>query len=279
MDGVFYINKPKNMTSFDVVAQIRKKTKQKAVGHTGTLDPNAEGLLIILLGKSCKCLPYCEHDRKEYIGTMKFGIKTDTADIWGKTISEKAINPIDKEEFLLILNSFVGESTQIPPMVSSIKVDGKKLIDYHREGKRVELKPRKIIIHELECLSFGEEIKLRACVSSGTYIRTLCEDIAEKTGNIGTMTALVRTKIGPISLDQSLNLAEIDEHTPAHTLYEVLQGTLPIIEVNSVDYVKQGKQLHLNCDEDIVLLSNQGELLAAYEKCDEHTYRCKRGLW
>lgn len=279
MDGVLYINKPKNMTSFDVVAQIRKKMKQKSVGHTGTLDPNAEGLLIILLGKACKCLPYCEHDRKEYICTMKFGLETDTADIWGEIVKQKPITPISKTAFENVLTSFLGESTQIPPMVSSIKVDGKKLIDYHREGKTVELKPRKIIIYELECLFFGDEIKLRACVSSGTYIRTLCEDISKKTGNIGTMTSLVRTKIGPISLSQAINLDDVHEHTSIHTLYDVLQGILPIIEVNSVEEVKQGKQLRLNCDDEIVLLSNQGELLAAYEKSEQHTYRCKRGLW
>lgn len=278
MDGVLYINKQKNMTSFDVVAKIRRILKEKSVGHTGTLDPNAEGLLIVLVGKACKCLPYCEHNSKEYIATFKLGQKTDTGDVWGTVIEEKDVPSITLQTFNEILSSFLGFQQQIPPLVSAIKVDGKKGYEYYREGKSVEFAPRDITVHELECLEYGDEIKIRALVSSGTYIRTLCEDIAKKMGSVGTMTSLVRSKIGSVSLEEAILIDDVNESS-LHSINEILNNSYPHVEIKNFEDVKQGKRIRLNSSEPLVLLTYQGEILAAYEKVEDFIYKCKRGLW
>ncbi|MEG0176280.1 tRNA pseudouridine(55) synthase TruB [Anaerorhabdus sp.] len=277
MDGVYYIKKQKNMTSFDVCAKIRRSLKEKAVGHTGTLDPNAEGLLIVLLGKACKCLPYCEHSKKEYIATIKLGIKTDTGDIWGETIEEKEIPMITEEQFNDVLKSFLGPQVQIPPMVSAIKVNGKKLYEYHREGKEVEVKPRNIIIDEIECMSFAGEIKIRAVVSSGTYIRVLCEDIAAKLNTVGTMSSLIRTRIANVSIDDAITIEECTMEN-IHDIEDVINPEYKRFEVECVKEVMQGKRIKLPCDDEVVMLTHNHKILAAYEK-DGNEYRSKRGLW
>ncbi|MFV0479693.1 MAG: tRNA pseudouridine(55) synthase TruB [Anaerorhabdus sp.] len=280
MDGVFYINKPKGMTSFDVVAKLRKQIHQKSIGHTGTLDPNAEGLLIVLVGKACKALPYCNHDQKEYIAQLSFGKKTTTGDRWGDVVEERKVTAISREALESVLQSFIGESFQQPPMTSAIKVNGKKLLEYQREGKVVQVKPRKIRIDHLTCLAFdGFSATIKAIVTQGTYIRVLCEDIAEKTGNIGTMTELCRTMIGPISLDQAEKIEDITEKSTPHPITEILQGTLPMFESDKINEIKQGKRLFLNSTEELVLLTHQNEVVAAYEKVEGNEYRCRRGLW
>lgn len=278
MDGVLYINKEKNMTSFDVVARIRRILNERSIGHTGTLDPNAEGLLILLVGKACKCLPYCEHNNKEYIATFKLGIKTDTGDIWGEVIEQQDIPLISRNEFESICSEFIGIQQQIPPQVSAIKVNGKKAYEYHREGKTIELEKREIEIYELECLSYDTEITIRALVSNGTYIRTLCEDIAKRMGTIGTMTSLVRSKIGNISVEQAIKLDEVNEKS-LHSINEILNNQYPHFEIADVESVKQGKRIRLDCIESLVLLTHQGEILAAYEKVEDNLYKSKRGLW
>ncbi len=280
MDGVFYINKPKGMTSFDVIAKLRRRLNQRSIGHTGTLDPNAEGLLIVLVGKACKALPYCEHDRKEYCATLKFGETRSTGDIWGDLVEEKPVVLISREEFESVLHSFLGETMQVPPMTSAIKVKGKKLIDYQREGIFVTVDPRPIFTYAISCLNFdGETAEIKALVSKGTYIRTLCEDIAKKTGNLGVMTSLVRTQIGNISLSQAVKIEDLNENSIPHSITEVLQGTLPMIEMMCIDEIKQGKRLQIESAAPIVLLTHQSEVVAAYEKVDGFEYRCKRGLW
>lgn len=278
MDGVVYIKKEQGWTSFDVVAKCRRILNEKSVGHTGTLDPNAEGLLIVLVGKACKCLPYCEHNDKEYIATFKLGQQTDTGDIWGEVVDEKQVPECTLEQFENICKEFVGQIQQTPPQVSAIKINGKKAIDYHREGKEVKLTPRDITIYELECLSYGDEIMIRALVSSGTYIRTLCEDLAKRMGTVGTMTSLVRTKIGAISLDQAVKMDELTTQS-IHPINEVLNNQYPHFEVSDVEHVKQGKRVRLDCNEPLVLLTHQGEILAAYELVEENMYKSKRGLW
>lgn len=278
MDGVVYIKKEQGWTSFDVVAKCRRILNEKSVGHTGTLDPNAEGLLIVLVGKACKCLPYCEHNDKEYVATFKLGQQTDTGDIWGEVVDEKQVPECTREQFENICKEFVGQIQQTPPQVSAIKINGKKAIDYHREGKEVKLTPRDITIYELECLSYGDEIMIRALVSSGTYIRTLCEDLAKRMGTVGTMTSLVRTKIGAISLDQAVKMDELTTQS-IHPINEVLNNQYPHFEVSDVEHVKQGKRVRLDCNEPLVLLTHQGEILAAYELVEENMYKSKRGLW
>lgn len=278
MNGVVYIKKEKGWTSFDVVAKCRRILNEKSVGHTGTLDPNAEGLLIVLVGKACKCLPYCEHNDKEYVATFKLGQQTDTGDIWGEVIDEKPVPSMNQREFEELCKEFVGQLQQIPPQVSAIKINGKKALDYHREGKVVPIAPRDITVYELECLSYGDEIVIRALVSSGTYIRTLCEDIAKRMGTVGTMTSLVRTKIGSINVEDAVSIDDLNEQS-IHSINEVLNSRIPRFEINDVDHVKQGKRVRLDCNEPLVLLTAQGDILAAYEWVEENLYKSKRGLW
>ncbi|MFV0380136.1 MAG: tRNA pseudouridine(55) synthase TruB [Anaerorhabdus sp.] len=280
MDGVFYINKPMGMTSFDVVAKMRKRIKQKSIGHTGTLDPNAEGLLILLVGKACKILPYCEHNKKEYIASLKLGIMSDTADIWGNIIEKKEIEKFSIEQLENVLKSFVRKQLQIPPMTSAIKVNGKKLLEYQREGIEINRKPREIEIYELELLHLNDDvITFRAVVSKGTYIRVLCEDIAKKLNNIATMCKLVRTAIGDISLDNAAKIDDINELSKPHDITEVLKGDLKMVEYEDLNTIKHGKKINLDCSDDLVLITNCGKVVAAYEREYQSNFRCKRGLW
>ena len=189
MDGLILINKQKGFTSHDVVNVIRKKLNTKKVGHTGTLDPNATGVLPILIGKGTKISKYLmEHD-KTYIATLKLGEKTDTGDSEGQVIEEKSIpKDLRKEDINDVLQSFLGKQKQLPPMYSAIKINGKKLYEYAREGKEVKIEPRNIEIYKIELLEYqNNKIKFEVECSKGTYIRTLCEDISQKLGTVGYM--------------------------------------------------------------------------------------------
>lgn len=187
MNGVIVINKPKGYTSHDIVNVVRKKLNTKKVGHTGTLDPDATGVLPILIGTATKISKYLIEHKKTYIATVKLGYKTDTGDASGKIIKEdKHFQKIDKKNIENALNTFLGKREQVPPMYSAIKVNGKKLYEYAREGKKVEVKPREIEIYDicLEEYSNNDEISFKVNCSKGTYIRTLCENVAEKLGTI-----------------------------------------------------------------------------------------------
>lgn len=187
MDGVIIINKEKNYTSHDVVNIVRKKLNTKKVGHTGTLDPNATGVLPILIGKATKISKYLVEHRKTYIATLKLGEKRDTGDSEGK-ILEQDLNfkDINVEKVKNILKSFLGTKQQVPPMYSAIKVNGKKLYEYAREGQVVEVEPREIEIYNILLKDYNgqDEIVFEVECSKGTYIRTLCEDIAKKLGTV-----------------------------------------------------------------------------------------------
>ena len=216
MNGIIVINKPKEYTSHDVVAKVKKILNVKKVGHTGTLDPNATGVLPLLLNQGTKLSKYLiEHD-KEYEVTLKLGIKTDTADGEGKIIEDKEVNweILNKNIIEDTLKLFIGKQKQIPPMYSAIKVNGKKLYEYARQGKTVEIESREIEIHEINLQEINKEeneIKLKVSCSKGTYIRSLCEDIASKLDNIGYMKELNRTKVGRFNIEDSITLEELEE--------------------------------------------------------------------
>lgn len=281
MDACLLINKPENMTSFDVVAKLRKITKEKKIGHTGTLDPNATGLLIVLLGKYTKYLPYCACDYKRYITTFKFGFTTDTKDIWGNVIETKEITPITKSEFEKVLKTFLGKQKQIPPMYSAIKVNGKKLYELARENKTVEVKPRDIEIFDIELLDFSDTITISCSVSSGTYIRTLCEDIAKACNNLGVMTSLQRVSIQNLTLDDACEIDDALNHLNDIRILDVLNSSMPQIEVDEAQVldIKNGKRITLKCNDPLVILLNNGQVLAAYEHVAKGIYKCKRGLF
>lgn len=211
MDGLILINKQKGFTSHDVVNVIRKKLNTKKVGHTGTLDPNATGVLPILIGKGTKISKYLmEHD-KTYIATLKLGEKTDTGDSEGQVIEEKSIpKDLRKEDINDVLQSFLGKQKQLPPMYSAIKINGKKLYEYAREGKEVKIEPRNIEIYKIELLEYqNNKIKFEVECSKGTYIRTLCEDISQKLGTAGYMEELQRTKVNTFKIEDSILLDDI----------------------------------------------------------------------
>ena len=215
MDGIIIINKGKNCTSHDVVYKVKKILNEK-IGHTGTLDPNATGVLPLLVGKGTLISKYLINHDKIYEATIKLGIQTDTADSEGKIIKEDLEVKIESEDKVKkILDSFIGKQEQIPPMYSAIKVNGKKLYEYARKGETVEISPRKIEIYniELENIDYRiKEIKFIVKCSKGTYIRSLCEDIANKLNTVGYMKELKRIQVGEFNIENSITIEELQDN-------------------------------------------------------------------
>ncbi len=212
MDGILVVNKPSGITSHDVVDFIRRKFNIKRVGHAGTLDPLATGVLVMLLGNATKLSNTFINDDKEYIAKLYFGKSTDTQDSQGKVLEEKNIEPLDIENIRKALENFKGEIKQIPPMVSAIKHKGKKLYELARSGKTVVREPRKIRISEIEILDFKfPEITFKVKCSKGTYVRTLCEDIGRSLGVPSHMSGLVRSASGDFLLENSKNMEDVNE--------------------------------------------------------------------
>lgn len=215
MDGILIINKPKGYTSHDVVNVLRKALNTRKIGHTGTLDPNATGVLPVLVGTATKISKYLvEHD-KTYIATVKLGERTDTGDSEGKVREENQDFPeFSYEQIEKILESFIGKQKQIPPQYSAIKINGKKAYEYARNGQAVELQPRDIEIYSIKLIKTEEkEITFEVSCSKGTYIRVLCEDIAKTLGTIGYMKELTRTEVNNFKIQDSLTLDEIKENS------------------------------------------------------------------
>ena len=208
MDGIIVVNKPKGCTSHDVVYKVRRIVKEK-VGHTGTLDPLATGVLPLLIGKGTLCSKYLINHDKEYQVSLKLGIATDTMDAEGKVVEEKEVDSsiLEKIDVEKILSSFIGKQEQEPPMYSAIKVAGKKLYEYARRGEKVEVPKREIEIYNIELVGINKlnkEIEFKVSCSKGTYIRSLCTDIAKALGTIGYMSGLERLKVGEFTLKNSI---------------------------------------------------------------------------
>ncbi len=216
MDGIIIINKPKGCTSHDIVYKIKKIFNEK-VGHTGTLDPMAEGVLPILIGKGTLCSKYLMNHDKKYIVKLQLGIKTDTADSEGKIIEEQDVSRglLNKDTITNILKSFIGKQEQIPPIYSAIKVNGKKLYEYARKGQEVELKPRQIEIYDINLINYAVEekqIEFEVFCGKGTYIRSLCEDIATKFETVGYMKELKRIQVGDFKIENSITIEELEKN-------------------------------------------------------------------
>ena len=216
MDGIIIINKSKKYTSHDIVYKIKKLFNQK-VGHTGTLDPLATGVLPILIGKGTQCSKYLTNHNKKYEAQIQLGQKTDTADAEGKIIEEKPVllEAFSEENVNLILEKFLGEQEQVPPIYSAIKVNRKKLYEYARKGEKIEIQPRKIKIYDIKLLHIDKSkntVDFEVSCSKGTYIRSLCEDIAEKLGTVGYMSALRRTRVGEFSIKNAITLDELEKN-------------------------------------------------------------------
>ena len=210
MDGIINIYKEKGYTSFDVVAKLRGILKMKKIGHTGTLDPDAEGVLPVCIGSATKLCDMLTDRSKEYLAVLRLGIVTDTQDMTGTVLqSKEAVS--DEALVKQAVLSFVGEYDQIPPMYSALKVNGQKLCDMARQGKEIERKPRRVTIHKLEIMEMELPlVTMRVHCSKGTYIRTLCHDIGQKLGCGGCMQSLVRTRVSEFTLDKALTLSQIE---------------------------------------------------------------------
>lgn len=215
INGVINIYKIKGFTSHDVVAKLRGILRQKKIGHTGTLDPDATGVLPVCLGSATKLCDMLTEKEKEYIAKVQLGVTTDTQDMTGTILSE---NPVEvmEETVKEVLQSFIGNYNQIPPMYSALKVNGKKLYELAREGKEIERKARPVTIHYIEILDMQLPLlTIKVGCSKGTYIRTLCHDLGEKLGCGAAMAALERTKSGQFSLESAITLSELEEKLKA----------------------------------------------------------------
>ena len=209
MNGIVIIDKPQEWTSNDVVSRLRRVFNTRRIGHGGTLDPMATGVLPVFVGRATRGVEFFEHAEKVYETTVRFGLTTDTEDITGKTITECEVS-LTEADVLAVLPKFRGDILQVPPMYSAIKVNGQKLYDLARKGREVERQPRPITIHELELLEFsGNEARLRVRCSKGTYIRTLCKDIGEALGCGACMAALRRVEAGEYTLEGSVPLRQL----------------------------------------------------------------------
>lgn len=223
-DGVLIVNKHEGPTSHDIVNMVRKLYHTKKVGHTGTLDPMATGVLVVLVGRAAKAAEYLVSDEKKYEATLRLGITTDTEDITGKVITEHEGTFPSESEVISAVKSFIGKSEQIPPMYSALKVDGKKLVDLARRGEEIERKSRPIEIYGIDCEKKDEKnYKISVHCSSGTYIRTLCRDIGEKLGCGGTMATLCRTETGGFPISESVTVDELKSMDDAELTDKLIQ--------------------------------------------------------
>ena len=283
MNGFLLIDKPSGWTSRDVCNKIQKILDQDKVGHTGTLDPFATGLLIVTIGKATKAGIYLEDDDKEYIASLVLGKKTLTGDLTSEVIEEKEAPEITVEDIKKVFLSFLGEQEQIPPMTSAIHYQGMKLYELAHQGIEVERKARKINIKSLELIDFKDNIMTFSClVSKGTYIRVLGENIAEKLHTVGYLSSLKRTKIGRFDIQNSVPLLDVKEEDVMN-MVDVLSMYLKAIEVDELleKKIKDGNKLRFREYQqyDKILLIHKDTALAIYEKEKDDLYRCLRGLW
>lgn len=222
IDGILNIRKEAGYTSHDVVAKLRGILKQKKIGHTGTLDPDATGVLPVCLGKGTRLCDMLTDKEKTYVADLLLGVETDTQDISGSVLCKKEVHCTEKE-VRTVVSGFLGEQMQIPPMYSAIRVNGRKLYELAREGQVVERKPRPVCFYQINILELNlPRVKLEVCCSKGTYIRTLCHDIGEKLGCKGVMEKLVRTKVGTFTLEESHTLEEIQRMVQEGTIHEAV---------------------------------------------------------
>ncbi|MBD9106377.1 tRNA pseudouridine(55) synthase TruB [bacterium] len=271
MDKLLVVNKEKNLTSRDIVNNLTKIFNTKKIGHTGTLDPIATGVLVCLFGKYTKLVDLLTSLDKEYIAEIKLGIKTDTGDITGSIIENKSFN-ITKDNIIKVFEKFPQKYEQTVPKYSAVKINGKKLYEYARNNIEIELPKREVSIFSLELIDYEKDIiKFKTHVSKGTYIRSLIEDICEKLGTIGTMNNLIRTKQGGFDIEDSFILDDIKNgNFKFQNIHEFLK--YPSIEINDelIKIIKNGGRIkNIYNVQDKVIFTYQGEDIAIYETNNE----------
>ena len=291
VNGVVIVRKEKGMTSFDVVARLRRIFGQKKIGHTGTLDPDAEGVLVVCVGKATKLVDDLSDGTKTYVAELLLGCVTDTQDISGKTLEEHEVN-VSPEEVREAVLSFEGKQMQMPPMYSAIKIGGKKLVDLARKGKVVERTPREVEFTDIEILENNPpNIRFRVTCSKGAYIRTLCEDIGRKLGCGGCMASLLRTRVRQFDLSEARTIAELqelyeaeggekgEEYSFVYPIQNFFPGRPEIRVTPGVDravyngnrfYLKKGRVPGIpEADGEVLVSSSSGEFIGIYNKYGE----------
>ena len=238
-NGIILVDKPADWTSHDVVAKLRGILHERRVGHSGTLDPMATGLLTVFVGRATRAVQFAETHNKHYVASLRCGYSTDTQDTSGRVTAQTGISPTEAE-LTDVLPEFTGEISQIPPMYSAIKVSGKKLYELARKGETVERKPRTVNISELSLVGHdGDDFVLSVSCSKGTYIRTLCSDIGERLGCLACMSALRRTNAGPFDVRDAHTLSEISEDPERYIIpVDSLFSEHPAIELSAAQTAK-----------------------------------------
>ena len=271
MNGIIVINKHKGCTSHDIVYKVKKICNEK-VGHTGTLDPMATGVLPLLIGKGTLCSKYLINHDKIYRATIQLGIETDTLDAEGTIVDTKEVSGemLNEEYIINILDTFLGKQEQVPPMYSAIKVNGKKLYQYAREGKTIEVQPRNIEIYNIKLLEVNKEnkqIKFEVHCSKGTYIRSLCSDISKKLGTIGHMIELQRVQVGEFNISNSITLEQI-QNNPNElekyliTIEDIFKDKVNInLDNKKLQLFLNGVQLNFNKEEGVYKIYNANKFI------------------
>ena len=280
MDGIILINKPAGMTSRDVVNKLRKILHTKKVGHCGTLDPDATGVLVVCINKATKVLQFLTSESKEYVATLNLGVSTDTYDASGKVLETKEYQKIDDDKIIACLKSFIGKQEQKPPLYSAIKIKGKKLYEYARSGENVEVPTRVVTIDYIDVLEIKENlIKFKVGCSKGTYIRSLCFDIAAKLGYPGHMQDLIRTKSGKFALNDCFTLEEIEAGKFNCLSIETALSDFKQLEVEDENIVYHGKKIKSDLNEQVVIVNRNKKVLAVYGPDGNGYLKNIRGLW
>lgn len=278
MDGILLVNKPAGMTSHDVVNRIRKILHTKKVGHCGTLDPDATGVLVLCIGKATKALQFLMSETKVYQATLFLGTATDTYDSSGQIMEEKAFHGVRGVEETL--QSFIGKQQQIPPIYSAIKVHGKKLYEYARNQEHVDIQPRTIMIEKIELISQQDQsITFQVKCSKGTYIRSLCVDIGKKLGYPAHMTHLIRLASGEFYLEDCYSLEDIEQ---GHYQFMSLEDAFQQFEhyyIDDENIVYHGKKIKSDIDHQVVVCNQNHKVLAVYGPGGEGYLKSIRGLF
>lgn len=278
MNGILLINKPAGMTSHDVVNIARKSLHTKKVGHCGTLDPDATGVLVLCIGKATKALQFLTSEQKEYIATLTLGTSTDTYDSSGVVLEEKEFQGVDDVE--KVLKSFLGKQKQLPPIYSAIKVNGKKLYEYARHNEKVDIQPRDIEILEIELLKqLDNHIQFRVLCSKGTYIRSLCVDIAKKLGYPGHMSHLLRSRSGHFDLKDCFSIDELKEGKVQFLSLEEAFKDYEHYIVDDENIVYHGKVIRSDIDHQVVVVNRDEKVLAVYGPNGNGYLKSVRGLF
>lgn len=280
MDGVLLINKPAGYTSHDIVNIVRKQLHTKKVGHCGTLDPEATGVLVVCINKATKIIQFLTSHEKTYRATLTLGTATDTFDATGQIIQQKEVGEISFDQVNDVLTGFLGHSKQIPPIYSAIKKNGKKLYEYAREGQQVEIEPRDIEIYMIKLISFdGINITFDVHCSKGTYIRSLCVDIAKKLGLPGHMSHLIRIQSGQFELTQCISLEQLQNDD--YQLLDIDQAlsSFPKLTIQDENVVFHGKKIKSPIEHQVAICNREGHILAIYGPDGHGFLKSVRGLW